>query len=132
MQQRRWPGDSISAFTGKGLNATQRNAQQLVKKLLNWRKTATAIHHGKLMHFAPDNGTYTYFRYNKTHSVMVVMNKKHEPVTLDLARVNEVLPPEKIATEVITATPIKLGTQLTVPARGTLVLDIRPQAEPEK
>lgn len=119
-----WVGDKVNAFTGKGLNATQKTAQQLVKTLLNWRKTATAIHSGKLMHFAPDNGTYTYFRYNDQQTVMVVMNKQTKAVTLDLARFNEVLPQGKTATEVITGKSIKLDKQLTVPARGTLVLDI--------
>ncbi|WP_310205461.1 glycoside hydrolase family 13 protein [Rheinheimera pacifica] len=120
-----WAGDKVNAFTGKGLNATQKNAQQLVKTLLNWRKTATAIHSGKLMHFAPDNGTYTFFRYNEAQTVMVVMNKQAKAVTLDLTRFSEVLPQGKTATEVITGKSIKLDKQLTVPARGTLVLDIR-------
>ncbi|HEX5793281.1 MAG TPA: alpha-amylase family glycosyl hydrolase, partial [Rheinheimera sp.] len=120
-----WAGDMVNAFSGKGLNSTQKSAQQLVKTLLNWRKTASAIHSGKLMHFAPDRGTYTYFRYNDSQTIMVVMNKQHQPVTLDLARFNEVLPQGKTATEVISGNSIKLNKQLTVPARGTLVLDIR-------
>ncbi|MEO3677623.1 glycoside hydrolase family 13 protein [Rheinheimera sp. FR7-31] len=120
-----WAGDKVNAFTGQGLNTTQKSAQQLVKILLNWRKTASAIHSGKLLHFAPDNGTYTYFRYNDKQTVMVVMNKQHQPVTLNLVRFNEVLPPGKTATEVISGKTIKLDKQLTVPARGTLVLDIR-------
>ncbi|MEW5682971.1 MAG: glycoside hydrolase family 13 protein [Pseudomonadota bacterium] len=120
-----WAGDKVNAFTGQGLNTTQKSAQQLVKTLLNWRKSASAIHSGKLMHFAPDNGNYTYFRYNDKQTVMVVMNKQHQPVTLNLARFNEVLPQGKTATEVISGKRIKLGKQLTVPARGTLVLDIR-------
>jgi len=120
-----WAGDKVNAFTGQGLHATQKSAQQLVKTLLNWRKTATAIHSGKLMHFAPENGTYTYFRYNDKQMVMVVMNKQSEPVTLDLVRFSEVLPHGKTATEVISGKTIKLDKQLTVPARGTLVLDIR-------
>jgi len=120
-----WAGDKVNAFTGKGLNATQKNAQQFVKTLLNWRKTATAIHSGKLMHFAPDNATYTFFRYNQAQTVMVVMNKQAKAVTLDLARFSEVLPPDKTASEVISGKRLTLDKQLTVPARGTLVLDIR-------
>ncbi|WP_019676297.1 glycoside hydrolase family 13 protein [Arsukibacterium perlucidum] len=120
-----WAGDKVSAFNGKGLNASQQQAQQLVKTLLNWRKTATAIHSGQLLHFAPDRGTYTYFRYNHKQIVMVVMNKQHQPVTLDLGRFNEVLPPDKTATEVISGQQIHLDNQLTVPARGTLLLDIQ-------
>ena len=53
-----WAGDKVNAFTGVGLTDTQRMAQQLVSRLLNWRKTASAIHQGKLLHFAPDRGTF--------------------------------------------------------------------------
>jgi neopullulanase len=120
-----WAGDSVNAFTGKGLTDTQRWAQQLVKTLLNWRKTASAIHSGKLMHFTPDRGTYTYFRYNNAQTVMVVMNKQPQAMTLDLARFHEVLPENKTATEVISGKPLTLNNTLTVPARGTLVIDIQ-------
>lgn len=120
-----WAGDNVNAFTGTGLTATQQQAQQLVKTLLNWRKSASAIHTGKLMHFAPQDNSYIFFRYNDQHTVMVVLNKKSDAVTLDLARFSEVLPQGKTATEVISGKRITLNKQLTVPARGTLVLDIR-------
>jgi hypothetical protein len=38
-----------------------------MRHLLIWRKNASAIHDGKLMHFAPEDGTYVYFRYNDSH-----------------------------------------------------------------
>ncbi|WP_423187761.1 glycoside hydrolase family 13 protein [Alishewanella sp. d11] len=120
-----WAGDKVNAFTGAGLSDTQRMAQQLVSQLLNWRKTATAIHQGKLLHFAPDRGTYTYFRYNDQQTVMVVMNKQHDAVTLDLSRFRQVLPAGKTALEVLSGEKMQLDTQLSVPARGVLVLDIR-------
>ena len=120
-----WAGDTANAFTGAGLSDKQQQVQQLVKTLLNWRKTASAVHSGKLMHFAPDRGTYTYFRYNDKQTVMVVMNKQAQAVTLDLARFHEVLPAHTTATEVVSGKTITLHNTLTVPARGTLVLDIR-------
>jgi glycosidase len=121
-----WAGDKVNAFTGVGLTDTQRMAQQLVSRLLNWRKTASAIHQGKLLHFAPDRGTYTYFRYNEQQTVMVVMNKQPHPVTLELARFRQVLPAKVQATEVLTGAKLQLQQQLTVPARGVLILDITP------
>jgi glycosidase len=121
-----WAGDKVNAFTGVGLTDTQLMAQQLVSRLLNWRKTASAIHQGKLLHFAPDRGTYTYFRYNEQQTVMVVMNKQPHPVTLELARFRQVLPAKVQATEVLTGAKLQLKQQLTVPARGVLVLDITP------
>ncbi|MCF4008736.1 glycoside hydrolase family 13 protein [Rheinheimera sp. UJ63] len=120
-----WAGDQVNAFTGKGLNTTQRQAQQLVKTLLNWRKTASAVHNGKLKHFAPDRGTYTYFRYNEQQTVMVVLNKQHEAVTLDLARFREVLATDKAATNVLTGNVVSLQQPLSIPARGSIILDIR-------
>lgn len=120
-----WAGDKVNAFTGEGLTARQRNTQQWVSRLLNWRKTASAIHNGKLLHFAPDNGTYTYFRYNEQQTVMVVMNKQTEAVTLDLSRFRQVLPSGKTAEDVLSGNNLKLDNQLSVPARGMLILDIR-------
>lgn len=120
-----WAGDKVNAFTGEGLTARQRNTQQWVSHLLNWRKTASAIHNGKLLHFAPDNGTYTYFRYNEQQTVMVVMNKQPEAVTLDLSRFRQVLPSGKAALDVLSGNRLKLDKQLSVPARGMLILDIR-------
>lgn len=119
-----WSGDKANAFTGQGLTKTQQQAQQLVKRLANWRKTASAVHSGKLMHFAPDNGSYTYFRYNDQQTVMVVMNKNTAPITLELNRFSEVLPANKQATDVITGNTIVLDKLLKVPPRSTLVLDI--------
>ncbi|WP_449356053.1 cyclomaltodextrinase C-terminal domain-containing protein [Alishewanella longhuensis] len=120
-----WAGDKVNAFTGEGLTARQRSTQQWVSTLLNWRKTASAIHHGKLLHFAPDNGTYTYFRYNEQQTVMVVMNKQTEAVNLDLSRFRQVLPSGKTAVDVISGKRLTLDNQLSVPARGMLILDIR-------
>lgn len=121
-----WVGDPVNAFTGEGLTQTQQRAQQLVSRILNWRKTASAIHTGKLLHYAPDRGTYTYFRYNEQQTVMVVMNKQPHAVTLDLTRFEQILPANSQATEVLTGAKLKLAQQLTVPASDVLILDIRP------
>ena len=34
-----WAGDSTNAFTGQGLTSQQKEAQDFIKHLLNWRKT---------------------------------------------------------------------------------------------
>ena len=41
-----WPGDKVNAFTGKGLTRQQREAQQFMRELLNWRKTQPVIASG--------------------------------------------------------------------------------------
>ncbi len=119
-----WQGDSVNARTGEGLSSRQREAQAFVRKLLNWRKRQPVIHHGKLMHFAPDYGSYVYFRYDAHALVMVVLNKNPDPHRLDTARFREVLPSKRRATDVLSGATYDLSDELVVPARSALLLEV--------
>lgn len=119
-----WPGDTVNGFTGKGLTAQQREAQQWLRTLLNWRRTAAAVHRGRLLHYAPDRGTYTWFRLDGEHKVMVVINKAKEPVLLEMARFHEALQGNEKAVDVFTSKPVILGPQLSVPPRSTTILSL--------
>ncbi len=120
-----WPGDKVNAFTGTGLTAQQHEAQDFVRKLLNWRKNEPVIHHGKLMHYNPDRGTYTYFRYDGKNTVMVVLNKSKSDVLLPTQRFHEVLAPNASGTDVITGKTYDLASALTIPARSALILEVK-------
>lgn len=117
-----WQGDAINAFTGKGLTAKQQEAKAFIKKLLNWRKTATVIHTGKLTHFIPEDGVYVYFRYNANQNVMIVLNKSDKAQSLDLARFTESLSGYTKGKDIISDKNITLDKTLTVPAKTPLVL----------
>jgi hypothetical protein len=93
--------------------------------LLNWRRTQTTVHFGKLMHFVPQDGTYAWFRYDADSTVMVVINKNTTPTELDLARFGEVLKTPAAARDVITGKAVKLGTTLKLPARSVTILEVR-------
>lgn len=131
-----WAGDAVDAVSGRGLSARQKEAQAYVRKLLNWRKTQPLVHSGKLMHFAPRDGTYVYFRYAEAgpqsapepgpgaKRIMVVFNKNRQPAAIDTARFAEVLPAHAAGTDVVTGTRHALDGGLTVPARSVLVLEV--------
>lgn len=119
-----WAGDITNAFTGKGLTEAQQEAQTYLRTLLNWRKSATAIHDGRLMHFSPHQGTYTYFRHNEQQTVMVVMNKNSQPTDLDTRRFHEVLPAGAQATDIVSGQGVDLSRSLTVPGRSVMILEI--------
>ncbi|MEM6191858.1 glycoside hydrolase family 13 protein [Shewanella scandinavica] len=51
-----------NAFTGQGLSEPQRQAQQFVRTLLNYRKQSPALQSGDLLHFVPQDGVYVQFR----------------------------------------------------------------------
>ena len=80
-----WQEDTVNAFTGEGLSKDQKDMQSFLKKVLNYRKSSDAIHNGKTVHFAPDNGVYTLFRIMDDEVVAFILNK-NESDLLDLSK----------------------------------------------
>ncbi len=101
-----WAGDAVNGFTGHGLTPEQAGMKQYLKELMNWRKNSEVIHTGKLLHFAPQNGMYVYFRYNETSKVMVILNKNKEAVTLDTQRFSEMMKGYKTGYDVLKKTKL--------------------------
>jgi glycosidase len=119
-----WAGDKVNAFTGAGLTARQREAQEFVKKLVNWRKNSPVIHHGKLMHYGPENNTYVYFRYDEHKKVMVALNANDKETVLDAARFHEMLSGAASGRDVLTGKSYALKDEIRLPAKSTLILEI--------
>lgn len=119
-----WQDDPINGFTGRGLSLYQQRAQEFTKKLLNWRKGATAVHQGKLTHYAPKDGVYVYFRYTEDETVMVILNKNKENYLLDLTRFGKFLNDKSQATNVMTGTSVSLGEALSLPVQEPTILEI--------
>ena len=120
-----WAGDRRNAFTGQGLGRHEREAQSFVRSLLNWRKTMPVIHHGRTMHFVPEDATYVYFRYDAHDTVMVALNKNDTPHELELDRFAERLDGFHEALDVLTSAVYPLDRPLRLPPRSVLVLELR-------
>jgi glycosidase/predicted alpha/beta superfamily hydrolase len=118
-----WAGDKVNGFTGAGLTSQQREAQDFTRQLLNWRKGQSAIHRGKLTHYAPDKGTYVYFRADDRQALMIALNKGEER-RLDTARFHEAIGASTHAKDIITGKRIALADGVTVPARGFALLEL--------
>ncbi|PKQ64047.1 alpha-amlyase [Labilibaculum manganireducens] len=120
-----WEGDEVNAFTGKGLSTQEKEAQNYLKKLLNWRKTSSVIHKGKLMHYTPEHGIYSYFRYTGKEKVMVILNKNTESVHLQTERYHEMLKGNETAKDIISGKIIQMNEGIEVPARSAIILEIK-------
>ena len=120
-----WADDQVNAFTGAGLSAKQKDAQDYFRKVLNWRKTNPVVHSGKLKHFAPENGIYVYFRYNESGKVMVVLNKNKETKALDTARFCEVMAACTSGKEIISGKNITDLKTLNVPAMSAMIIELK-------
>jgi len=119
-----WPGDKVNAFTGTGLTSEQRDMQDWVRRLFNWRKGAGVIHNGALMQYAPLEGCYVFFRYDAGHTVMVALNKGHKAVELPTARFPERVRAGDHARDVMSGERFDIGATLHLPARGALILEL--------
>ncbi len=120
-----WKEDKANGFTGEGLGTNQSAVQTYVKQLLNWRKNSPVVANGKTMHFAPFDGLYAYFRYNKESTVMVVMNKNEREMLVDTKRFAEVLGNKTSAIDVVSGKSFSLQNPLPVPAKSVLVVEVK-------
>jgi glycosidase len=124
-----WNGDPDNAFSGRGLAPEQRDAQDFVRALFNWRKRTPVLHGGKLQHFAPRDGVYVYFRYDaapgkRRDVVMVALNKNAGATTLKLDRFADFVGKDTQARDALTGKPVTLGGTLTLPGKSATLLEL--------
>ena len=120
-----WQGDSINAFTSKCRTSTQNEYFSFVSKLLNWRKYKIVIHTGLLTHYAPQNDVYTYFRYNQTEKIMVIINNNETDQIIESERFNQSIETKSIGTDVITGKTVDLKNKFTIPKQTAMILELR-------
>lgn len=118
-----WLGDPINGFSGKGLSNEAIEMKKFTSTLLKWRKNNTVIHSGKLMQFAPENGVYTYFRYNDKETIMVIFNKNNESIEHDLSKYNERILSFSNATDILHNQNIKLNHKIKLAAKTAMILN---------
>ena len=117
-----WDTDTTNAFTGKGLTNNQKEMQRFMSTLLNFRKQSKAIHKGKTIHFAPQNGIYVLFRILNNEIVTIILNKNEDPYQLDLSRFKEVGLDGKKVTNIFNGETLVWDNNITLPKKGCYIL----------
>ena len=118
-------GDSRSVFKTDERTDTERAAYEFVKNLAQYRKRTPALHSGQLTHYVPENDIYVYFRHNADATVMVVVNTKGEAQTVETTRYRERMDGFDGALDVLSGTTVGSLREITVPAHGVRVLELR-------
>jgi len=120
-----WKGDHRNAFTKEGRTGRENEAFDFLKKLLNYRKTNSVLHSGKLLHFVPQDNTYVYFRSNKEKTVMVILNNDNQnPKTLDCSRFAEAMHNFSSAKNIMTGEKLNDISTIDVPAKSAIILEL--------
>lgn len=117
-----WKNDTINGFTGLGMTEEQKDMQQYLRSLLQFRKNNKAIHDGKTIHFAPKDGVYVMFRISNEETVVIILNKNEDAFDLDLDKFNEMGLNGKKLKNAISNEPILWKDKLSLKQKGALIL----------
>ena len=122
-----WTNDRTSGFSSTGLTEAQNSMQEFMRKLLNWRKRTSVIHKGKLVHYAPGNGVYVYFRFDEQDKVMVILNKNQTAQEINPNDFHSMISnadKQKQGLDVMSGRRINLDTMIAVPAKTALIIEL--------
>ena len=117
-----WEGDTVNAFTGLGLVQEQKDMQNFVSKILNYRKNSKAIQEGKTIHFAPFMGTYFLFRIKGDETVVHIINKNEKRISIDLNRFAEVGLQGKTLKNIISGEDVFWGDEMSFTEKESIIL----------
>ena len=120
-----WPEDKVNKFTAAGRTEKENEAFNYVRKLATYRKNNEVLQTGKMMQFVPQDGVYVYFRYNADKTVMMLMNGEEKEVTVSTARFAERTSGYTQAVNVATDEVLADLSQIKIPAKTTLVLELK-------
>lgn len=120
-----WEGDSINLFSVANRNAGQQEMFGHVRSLLHFRKSTPVVYSGKLMHYVPKDNVYTYFRYNDSECVMVVLNGSAQPRAIDWNRFTERLSGVTVGRDVLSNRSIIKGEVTEVGANSSMIIHFK-------
>ncbi|QKG54773.1 cyclomaltodextrinase C-terminal domain-containing protein [Hymenobacter sp. BRD67] len=119
-----WAGDKTNYFVARPGQTGE--AFDYVSKLANYRKAHPVLSSGKLMQFIPQDGVYTYFRYNEGgECVMIIANNTKEEKKVDGTRYAERTDGFSSGVEVVSGAAITDLKTLHLPAHTAWVVELR-------
>ena len=117
-----WAGDKKNAFTEQGLSKEENDFLHYVQTLGAFRTQSSALKTGAMMQYLPEDGLYVYFRYDKTQTVMCVMNTDTKSRSLDFSKYIERTKLYKGGKDIISGN--KIDTQFSIPAMSMQVIEL--------
>ena len=120
-----FPGDKQNAFTAAGRTPEQNDIYNYLSRLLHWRKGNKLITQGKQTQFIPHNGIYVVARTLDSRTSMTIVNGTDQERAMPVKRYAEIIGNATTATDVPTQRAVSLTQDITLPPRGTLVLEFR-------
>jgi len=119
-----WEGDAVNAFTGEGLTAQQKEAQEFIRTLAHLRRQSCALNMGEMLHYIPLGEVYVYFKSFGDEHKMIVLNRNDEEVELGLERFQQGLEGFAQMNNVWTGEVEEICSTLTLAPMGSYIFDL--------
>ena len=119
-----FPGDTHNAFTKEGRSKEENDMFNWTSRLLHWRQGNEVITKGRQTQFIPFDGIYVVARTLGNRAVMTVINGTSHQKKLHVDRYSEIIRSAKHATNILTGRTIDITKDVTLPARGTMVMEM--------
>ncbi len=120
-----WPGDKQNAFTSPGRTDEQNEIFNYYQTILQWRKSAPAVHYGKLTHFVPENNVYVYFRYTDNECVMVILNNSEENQAIETKKFSELLSAFSEGKDIITGNNLENLDKIDIDKKTAMIIELK-------
>ena len=119
-----WPNDKQNCFIAEGRNQEQNEIFDYYQKILQWRKSASAIHNGNLTQFVPEDNIYTYFRYNDDQCIMVILNNNESDKIVDTKKFNELLSGFSNGQGIISGVKLESLNKININKKSAMIIEL--------
>lgn len=117
-----WAGDLENKFIASGRTPKENDIFNHIRKLAQFRKNSSALKTGKLMQFVPEDGVYTYFRYDSQQTIMCLLNPEKVAKEIDPTRFQERIGDFSVGADIPTDQVFDLRQKIHLPPTTMLVL----------
>ncbi len=125
-----WPGDARNCFEESGRLGEAGELHEYVRRLFTWRRGCRVLHTGRMMHFAPEGGTYAFFRYDEHACVFVFVNNTHRRVRIPWSHYAEIAAQLHAGRDVVSGGRVELSDRSTAAPFSALVVEFDRGAAP--
>ncbi|RYZ26471.1 MAG: alpha-amylase, partial [Chitinophagaceae bacterium] len=121
-----WKEDRENKFTQQGRTEKENEVFNWTRTIANYRKKTPALTKGKMTQYVPQDGVYTFFRYDNNVTVMVVMNANDNEKTITPARFTERINGFTKAKNITEGRTVDLGaSNWKVPGKSIWILELQ-------
>ncbi len=118
-----WAEDPVDLFDEGQHEGDAAALYAWTKRLFRWRRTKRVLHRGRLLHFASDDNTYAFFRYDETEAVFVFVNNARGRRRIPWSRYAEMTATLGAGRNVLTGEAVTLSDDSVVAARDVLLVE---------